>query len=294
VNRLIASLLLVGLAQSVPVGAEEKKVVRIGIPRSIFRDVPPALIAFANQPFKDLVKTQTGFDGDVVNDPEAMNIARDLDAKKLQLGVLLGHEYAWAKQKYPELEALVVAVPKPKEVQAFILVRHDMKAGNLGEMKGTKLVLATGTRDHAKLFLEKRQTDEMAAGGFCSTQKTATVHDAIFKVIEGEADATVADHASWLYFKKLYPGQAENVRVLLTSEVFPATVIAYRKGALTDDEVTKCREGMLTAHKNPKGGRLMTTIKMEKFDVMPANYDESLKAILKSYPLNPITRVAAE
>ena len=116
--------------------ADDKPSVRVGIPRSIFRDIPPALLTFADLPFKDLMKTQTGFDGDVINDAEALNIARDIDAGKVQLGVFLGHEFAWAQQKYPDLEPLVCSVPRPKEIQAFLLVRHDCKADHLGEMKG--------------------------------------------------------------------------------------------------------------------------------------------------------------
>ena len=43
-------------------------------------------------------------------------------------------------------------------------------------------------RDHARLFLEKRQVDEMGSmTGFCSQSKTGTVHDALHKLIDNEA-----------------------------------------------------------------------------------------------------------
>ncbi|HVK08198.1 MAG TPA: PhnD/SsuA/transferrin family substrate-binding protein [Gemmataceae bacterium] len=268
--------------------AGDKPKLRVGIPRSIFRDIPPALLTFANQPFKDIIRTQTGFEGDVVNDAEALNIARDLDAGKVQLAVFLGHEFAWAQQKYPDLEPLLCSVPRPKEIQAFILVRHDCKAVHLGEMKGQRLVLATGTRDHARLFLEKRQVDEMGTmTGFCSLSKTGTVHDALHKLIDNEADVTVADQAAWRYFQKLYPGAAQNLKVLAESSVFPATVIAYKKGALTDDQLGKVRDGLMTAHQSKQGGRLMGMIKVDKFDRLPDGYGDAVKACLKSYPVPP-------
>ncbi|WP_020469218.1 phosphate/phosphite/phosphonate ABC transporter substrate-binding protein [Zavarzinella formosa] len=268
------------------VRAEEKPVVKIGIPRSIFRDIPPALLTFANEPFKDLMKAQTGLDGDIVNDADAMKIAKDINDGKLHLGVLLGHEFAWAKQKYPELEAIVCTVPRPREVQAFILVRHDCKATNLGDLKGTKLVMASGLRDHARLFFEKRKADEMGSETLCSLSKTSTVHDAIHKVIDGDGDVTVCDLASWNYFLKLYPGPAQNLRVLAKSEVFPPSVVVHKKGSIPEFVVKKFREGMLTAHQSPKGQKLMGTIKMERFDLLPANYDEQLKESLKLYPLS--------
>lgn len=287
-SRYVLPAVLIALAGPVAGWADDKPVVHVGIPRSIFRDVPPVLLTFANQPFKDLMRTQTGYDGDIVNDPEAMNIARAIDVGKVQLGVFLGHEFAWAAQKYPDLQPLVCSVPKPKEIQAFLLVRHDCKAVHLGELKGQRLVLATGTRDHARLFLEKRQLDEMGSmSGFCSTGKAATVHDALHKVIDNEADVTVADQAAWRYFQKLYPGPSQNLKVLAESAVFPPTVIAFKKGSMSDAQVAKVRDGLLTAHQSKQGGRLMNLIKVDKFDAVPAGYAEALKACLKAYPVPP-------
>lgn len=264
--------------------AAEPETMRIGIPRSIFRDVPPALLSFANQPFKDLMKVQTGFTGEIMNDPDALKIAKEIHDGKLQLGVFLGHEFAWAKLKYPELEPLVIAVPKPREVQAFLLVRHDCKATNLGDLKGAKIVQASTLRDHAKLFLEKRQADELAGGTLCTVEKTATVHDAIHKVIDGDADITVADLGAWNYFQKLYPGPAQNLKVLSKSDVFPSTVIAYKKNALSEATTKKLRDGLLSAHENTKGATMMRTIKMEKFEAVPTTYMDSLKPVQKEYP----------
>jgi ABC-type phosphate/phosphonate transport system substrate-binding protein len=284
VTRFLLAAIAAGLLVPAAGRAEDKDVYRIGIPRSAFGDLPPALVAFASQPFKDLMKSQTGLNGEVVTDPDALNIAQSLDAGKLQLGVFLGHEFAWAREKYPDLVPLVCSVPRPREVQAFLLVRWDCKAAHLGNLRGAKLALATGTRDHARLFLERRKVAEMGGGSFASTAKAATVHDAIHDVIDGEADVTVADQASWSYFQKLYPGASQNLRVLSRSEVFPPTVIAYKKGALAADAIKRLREGLLTAHKTSKGSKLMDAIKVERFDDVPASYDDALMACLKAYP----------
>jgi len=280
------SLLFVSAVLFVPaIGrAGDREVYRIGIPKSAFRDVPPSLVSFAGMPFKDLMKSQTGLEGEVILDPDALNIAEQLDAGKLQLGVFLGHEFAWAREKHPTLEPIVCTVPRPKEIQAFLLVRYDNKAQSLADLKGCKLALATTTRDHARLFLDKKRAADMTGGTFCSTEKAPTVHDAINKVIEGDADVTVADQAAWNYYQKLYPGASENLRVLAKSEVFPPTVIAFKKGSLDDGVIKKVREGLLTAHETSKVAKLLNLIKVEKFDSVPAGYDESLKECLKAYP----------
>jgi ABC-type phosphate/phosphonate transport system substrate-binding protein len=264
--------------------AQDKEPLRIGIPQSVFRDVPPTLLTFAGETFKDLMKSQTGLEGEVALDADALAIAKSIDAGKLHVGVFLGHEFAWGRDKYPELTPLVCSVPRPPEVQAYLLVRWDCKAAHLGDLKGAKLALATGTRDHARLFLERRKAAEMAGGGFTTTVKAASVHDAINQVIDGEADVTVADHASWNYFQKLYPGASQNIRVLSRSEVFPPSVIAYKKGALPDETVRRLREGLLTAHQKSRTAKIMNLIKVEKFNEVPADYEDALKACLKAYP----------
>jgi ABC-type phosphate/phosphonate transport system substrate-binding protein len=268
-----------------PVGrAQDKPSLTIGIPQSVFRDVPPALLTFAGSTFKDIMKSQTGLDGEVTVDGEALGVAKSVDSGKLHLGVFLGHEFAWAKEKYPDLTPLVCSVPRPREIQAYLLIRWDCKAAHLGELKAAKLALATGTRDHARLFLERRKAAEMGGGDFSTTVKAATVHDAINQVIDGEADVTVADHAAWNYYQKLYPGASQNIRVLSRSEVFPPTVIACKSEALPDETVKRLREGLLTAHQHSRTSKIMNLIKVEKFDEVPAGYDDALKACLKAYP----------
>jgi ABC-type phosphate/phosphonate transport system substrate-binding protein len=284
VTRTIFAAALAALLAPALSWAGDKDVCRIGIPRSVFRDVPPALVGFAGQPFKDIMKAQTGLHGEVSTEPDAMTVAKAIDARKLQLGVFFGHEFAWAKQKYPKLEPLVCSVPRPRDVQAVLLVRWDCKAANLGDLKGTKLAMATTLRDHARLFFDKRRGDEMGDGTFCSTEKADTVHNAIHKVIDGEADVTVADHAAWNYFQKLYPGLSQNLRVLSRSDLFPPTVIAYEKGTLDEATVKTIRDGLMTAHQNSKALRMMNMIRVERFDAVPDNYDEDLKRCLKTYP----------
>jgi ABC-type phosphate/phosphonate transport system substrate-binding protein len=283
VTRLILGTVLLALAPAA-VSAGDPVVYKVGIPRSAFRDLPPAMVAVAGEPFKVLMKAQTGLDGEVVVDPDALGVARQLDAGKLQMGVFLGHEFAWAKEKYPALEAMVVTVPRPREIQAILLVRWDCKATTLGDLKGSKLVVAKNVRDHARLYLDRKKAEDMGGGEFCSTEKADNVHDAIHKVIAEEADLTVADGAAWNYFQKLYPGASQNLKVLARSDVFPPTVVAYRTGALDEATMKTLRTGLLTAHEASKGARLLNMIKVEKFEEVPAGYDDMLKACRKAYP----------
>jgi ABC-type phosphate/phosphonate transport system substrate-binding protein len=284
VTRIFFAATLAVILLPGALSAEDKVVYRIGVPRSVFREVPPALVSFAGQPFKDIMKAQTGLSGEVSIEPDAMTVAKAIAAGKMRLGVFLGHEFAWIKQKYPKLEPIVCTVPRPKQIQAMLLVRYDCKAANLGELKGSRLAMATTLRDHARLFLEKRRSDEMGDGTFCSTEKADTVHNAIHKVIDGEADVTVADFAAWNYFQKLYPGLSQNVRVLSQSDVFPPTVIAYETGTIDESTLKAIRDGLITAHENSKAMRMLNLIRVDRFDAVPEKYDEDLKRCLKTCP----------
>lgn len=280
-NRSIVGAVLLALAPAAPAG--EPVVHKVGIPRSAFRHLPPALVAVAGEPFEALMKSQTGLDGEVVIHDDALKMAGLMDAGELRLGVFLGHEFAWAKEKYPALEPLVVTVPRPREVQAFLLVRWDCKATTPADLKGSKLVVARHLRDHARLFLERKKAADVA-GGFDATENVDTVHDAVHKVIGEEADVTVADGASWNYFQKLYPGASQNLKVLARSEVFPPTVVTYKKGTLDDATAKALRTGLLTAHQASKGARLLNLIKIDRFEEVPAGYDDMLRSCRKAYP----------
>jgi ABC-type phosphate/phosphonate transport system substrate-binding protein len=270
-----------------PGHAGDNEVYRVGIAKSAFRDVPGALLPFAGQPFQDLVKVQTGLDGRVTLDSEWPAVVRDLDDGKLHIGVLQGHEYAWARAKYPDLRPLACSINRTKEVLAFLLVRHDAEATGRADPKGRRVVLATRLKDHARMFLEKRQAEEKGGGGSRPAATVDTVHEAIQKVLGGEADLTVADHAAWASFQKLHPGSSRSLKVLGTSEAFPPAVLVYKPGGLDGAALGRLRDGFLTAHQTAKGSRLLGLLRVEKFDAVPAGYEEAVRACLKAYPAPP-------
>lgn len=279
---LTAAMLAVALV-SAHANAGENVVYKIGIGKNWFRDVPPDLAAFAGLPFQELTKDQTGLDGEMVQDTDALTVAKKVHDGDYHFGVLQGYEYAWAQEKYPDLKPLICSVYRPKKLTAVLIVRSEDKAESLRDLKGKKLVLASTLKDYPRLFLEKQKAEQMSGGDF-STTKVDNVHDGIHKVIGREADVTVADFASWNYFQKLYPGASKNLRVLAESEEFPATVLIYKKGAVPDDVLKKIHDGFLTAHENKKASTLMSAIHIERFAEVPSGYDDALKACRKAYP----------
>src|SRR6202035_1873398 len=98
-----------------PASAADPKItsanqLHIGLINTLFRDVPKPLACALMQPFRSLVETQTGLDGRLTTAEDALSLGRQLAEDKVQLGVFQGIEFAWARQKYPDLRPLMIVV----------------------------------------------------------------------------------------------------------------------------------------------------------------------------------------
>ena len=156
----------------------------------------------------------------------------------------------------------------------------------LEDLKGQPIAIANGTPPHAKLFLRRRlqrqgHRMEQFFGTNTTPQNAAQAFD---DVISGKVKATVVDGAAWESFQFMNPGRAAKLKPLIKSEDFPAGVIAYKQGCLTEAEIKRFREGLTTAHEREMGMQLMMLWKMKRFDVVPADYQQTLTNIARAYP----------
>src|SRR5262249_45585194 len=81
----------------------QSRTIRIGMVGSLFRDIPDGVIAAMSQPFNRMMSSQTGMTGELVKAGDCQDLARQLSEDNVQLGLFHGIEFAWARQKYPEL-----------------------------------------------------------------------------------------------------------------------------------------------------------------------------------------------
>jgi hypothetical protein len=162
-----ASLIWAAAFQSCLVSAQEtkgtvpaqpvkltKNDLRIGFPDSIFRNVPKNIVGYTAAPFNKLVFDQTGLTSGVTHDGPWPNVADKLMKGDYEVGVFLGHEFAWAQAKYPDLEPIVKIVPLHRNLQAFLIVRYDCEAKTIADLKNKKLALPNGFVDHSILFFQ--------------------------------------------------------------------------------------------------------------------------------------------
>ena len=256
------------------------------MPDSLFQGIPKIFVIHGTGPFKKMMKDSTGIDGVIQFPPDAMTLAYDIDTGKTQIGVMQGHEYAWAKHKYPKLDCIAVALPLVP-VQSFCLVKWDCKAENVGDLKMGKISLPPIHRDYCELFLAKMKEEHMKGGSFAGQLDAATASEAIEQVIDGKSECTVVDSATLKFYENVFPGPFKCLKILAKSEVFPNACIVVKRGELDDKTIQKFTKALLAAKNDPVGRPMLATWKLQSFINVPADYEAQIKAIEKAYPLPP-------
>jgi ABC-type phosphate/phosphonate transport system substrate-binding protein len=260
--------------------------VRIGLVSSVFRDTPEPIMQIAMRPFKSLLEDQTGVTGEIIAGGEPDALGQQLKDDKVQLGVFHGVEFAWARQKQPALKPLLIAVNQYHDLHALLVVRKAAKAAGCDDLKGQAVALPRLSREHCILFLERRCTPAGSTPekNFSKVTTPSTAEDALDDVVDDEVQAAVIDAVDFEAYQKNKPGRAAKLRTLLKSEAFPCAVIAYNPGVLPDSLLQRFREGMVDAKNNEKGQVLLKLCRISGFEDVPADYDELLTEIAKSYP----------
>jgi ABC-type phosphate/phosphonate transport system substrate-binding protein len=294
-----AGLALCVLGLAIPMPAREvtpPEPVRIGMVSSLFNDISPALIELLGGPFKTLMKEFTGLDGRLKVGGDALEVGKKLTDKKLDLAVFHGFEYGWARQRFPELRPLTIAVSKHRQVRAFLVVRDDSDATCFGDLRGKDIGFPRKSKEHSRLFLERNCTDCARCSSkafFGQVYTSANVDDALDDVLRGKLQGAVTDTMSLEDYEQFKPGCYARLKVIKQSEPFPPAVIVYREGALDADTLKKFRDGMISANQSQRGRDMMSLFKMTAFEPVPDNYGQMIAEILRHYPApEPVEKVS--
>lgn len=285
-RAVLAGLALVLAPAAAPAKEPAPETVRIGMVGTLFKDVPDALVSLMAQPFNTLMTNQTGMKGDMIKSGDGLSLGKDLMDQKVQLGIFLGYEFAWAKQKYPELEPLMIVINQHKELHAYVVVKADSELTTWSDLKDQTLALGKGIRPHCHLFLDKRCQDQCQcqACNLCKLAQAGSMEDALDDVIDGTAQATIVDSVALESFQRRKPGRFAQLKVFEQSEVFPAAVVVHKPGVLTPVQIEKFKKGMATAHQSVLGRQLLTLWKITSFEPIPEGFEQTVKEIVASYP----------
>jgi ABC-type phosphate/phosphonate transport system substrate-binding protein len=286
---LAGAMMAFGLAMLAPTTSAQAPAsgpIKIGLVRAFFNDLDDTLIGIANGPFGDLMKQATGLEGELTYKDQAAEVARKLNDGELQVGVLHGHEFAWAQQKYPKLMPLMIAVNEHNDVRAFVIVAKNASYAKIADLRGKTLDMPIQTKEHCHIFLQKNCGDN--AGNwqafFKGVPRSKSPIQALDDIGRGKCDAVIVDTITLEFYRSIKgPFFQNNLRILQQSDAFPPPVIVYKEGSLAEATLTKFRVGLANAHKLPDADEVMRMWQIKGFETIPQNYGKMLADSLKAY-----------
>lgn len=292
-SRLLAAVLLLAagfgglmMPGSADAADNHPNGVRIGMVNSLFRDVPESTLNAMMAPFSAVMQAQTGVRGELVPGGELNVLADQMAADKIQLGVFHGIEFAWARMKHPELRPLAIAVNQDRHVRAMLVVRDDNPTLEAIQLHNQILAMPQQSKLHCHLFADKccYASHKPANQFFGKLTTPPNAEEALDDVVDKEAAAAIVDGVAYESFKRRKPGRAAKLRVVMTSDIFPTAVIAYKPGCVDAPTLAKFRDGLMGASHSIMGRQMLTLWKLTAFEAIPEDYESTLTEIVKAYP----------
>jgi ABC-type phosphate/phosphonate transport system substrate-binding protein len=282
----IAGLALFALAWAAPASQEQPGAITIGMGSSMFRDLTPAKVDSIIPEFEGLFFDLTGLKGRIVRAGDSADVAKKLHEKVVLVGVFQGFEFAWARQSYPDLKPLVIAVERQRSLKAMVVVLKDNKAKSLTDLKGQVLSIPNRCPEYCHLFLQR----ELGTLGsdqkefFGKVLEHPSAEDALDDLLRNKVQAVLVDGNSLDLYAEVNPGRHARLRTLTSAEGFPPGLMAYREGGLDQATLVKIKKGLMNASTTVKGKEQLVQWRLSGFEEVPADYEKMLADILKRYP----------
>jgi ABC-type phosphate/phosphonate transport system substrate-binding protein len=267
--------------------ADESRPIQIGMVRTLFVDIPRPIVNVLAHPFGNLMREQTGVEGQLTIEGDAFHVGKLLHEDKYQVGIFQGIEFAWAQKKYGDLEPLMIAVSKYHTLTANLVTSEDNPATGFAAFRGKDVALPQRSKVHLRLFLARgcQDSDHKEPPEFFSKiARPTSTEDALDEVCSGTIEAAVVDGQDLESYKNIKPGCYKRLKIAQKSEPFPTGVIAVHKGALDPALLAKFRTGMINAHNNLQAREMMAMFQLTAFEPVPEDFDQTVANIIRAYP----------
>lgn len=240
----------------------------------------------AIETLESFIKSETGFNSDIVRQANYEELSKKMAKGQLQLGVFQGFEFAWAQAKDAKLQPLALAVDVYVYRFAYLMVNRDSKIANFAALQGQTLALPNVGQGHLALFIE-RQSEENGKPlhtFFSKIKISDNIEDALDDVVDGVVQAAVVDRVGLEAYRRRKPGRFNRLRELMHSQAFPPPLVAYYDNVVDRTSRERFQQGLLTANQKEKGQALLTLFRLSGFSVAPSDFAQVLAQTLKNYP----------
>jgi ABC-type phosphate/phosphonate transport system substrate-binding protein len=266
--------------------AQQPQLLRIGTSGSLALNSGNVSEQAAIDTLKSFIKDETGFDNEILKQNSWRDLAEKMRAGQLDLGVFQGCEFAWAKEKYPQLNALATAVNVYQNRYAYIVARKDNPVQNFAGLKGQAIAIPASAEGQLALFVDHlaSQAGKSPESYFSRETHPKSVEDAIDDVVDGVVQAAVVDRVGVEAYKRLKPGRFRQLKEVAHSGPFPSPVVADYNAKLDSATVSKVVNGLLSSNQTDRGQRLLEMFKLTGFQRPPADFDQLLQTVRRDYP----------
>ena len=276
------------LAQDPALGQPPKKidVLRIGTSGSLALNTSGTKEQTAIESLQSFIKTETGFENEVIRQKDYQEVIQKLAKGQLHLGVFQGYEFAWGQEKHPQLQPLALAVDVYHYRYAYLMVRRDSKVADFGALQGQAFSLPRPGQGHLRLFVEHlcEAHGKPLEAFFAKVSTPDNVEDALDDVVEGVVQAAVIDRVGLEAYKRRKPGRFKQLRELEHSQPFPPPLVAYYNEVVDKGTRQRFQDGLLNANRKEKGQRLLNLFKLTGFELPPSDFGQVLADTRKTYP----------
>jgi ABC-type phosphate/phosphonate transport system substrate-binding protein len=283
------SLFSAGVSQGDP--PKDKDTLRIGTTGKLAEGTSGGDEQGAMETLHKFILSETGFENEMVVKNGWEELAKELAAGEVQIGVFPGYEYAAATAKYPKLRVLALAANGQTYRYSYLITRKDAKFKSFVDLKGQAIEIPKAAHGYQDVFLEAlaKKAGAKMKSFFGKIHYSDTAEDAADDVVDGTVQAACIDRTALEAYKRRKPGRFSQLKEIGKSEVMSPTVIACYEDKLPAATQKRFTTGLLNANQKEKGRTLMSYFKMTAFVKPPEDFERVLAETRKNYPIGEAT-----
>jgi ABC-type phosphate/phosphonate transport system substrate-binding protein len=282
---LVALLLVAGPSRA---DTEQPPVLHIGATEAVVEEsIPEGSDETAVEAtYREFMQAMTGFGSDIVALENHEILAERLASGKLQLGVFMGYEFAWAQARHPKLKILAVSVNHHSYQYPALVVRRDGPVSDLADLQGKRLALPRMGQGYGRLFVaaQSRLAGQDPNAFLAHIDSFEDAETPLDDVVDETQQAAVVDRLSLEAYQRRKPGRFARLKTLSESPPMPPALIAYYDGNLDAETVTRLRDQLTRAHEQIQGEQLLMLFRLTRFARPSGDFKRVLAETRNTYP----------
>jgi ABC-type phosphate/phosphonate transport system substrate-binding protein len=240
-----------------------------------------------NDLLERFIKEETGLKADIKGQLTWQELASSLTKGETHIGVFQGFEFAWLKEKHPDIKPLAIAVNTLRYPVVCIVTQAKSPIKSFADLRGKAIAIPISSQACLRMFVDRQceTADKKAKDYFSSIAAPESVEDCLDDIVDGKLAAGTVEEATLEAYKRRKPGRFNQLREVTRSQPFPPLVVAYYGTNLDDATLRQFKDSLLGAARKEKGELLLTLSRLTAFENVPDDFAKVLTDTRKAYPV---------